>query len=140
MTLKNIDICDIIILNKQTADGASDTIEEKAEGSFRQKNGKSYIMYESVEEGLKTSSTIIASDSEVKIKRKGLINSEMLCRRNEKTKFTYNLPYGSMEIEVEAHTIENGFDDDGGRLHMAYTLCIQGEMYYNDMTIIINKR
>lgn len=138
--MKNIEIYDIIIKNRQTVDGHEDIIEEKAAGSFGSKNGKFYIMYESTEDGSKTSSVVIAFGKEVKIRRKGLINSEMLCREGEKTNFTYSLPYGSMEIEADTCTVENSLKDTGGSLHLVYTLCIQGEMYYNDTVITINKR
>lgn len=140
MTLKNIENYDITILNKQSSDGVTDNIEEKVVGSFRRKNGKSYIMYETEEEGSKTSSTVIAAENEVKIKRSGLINSEMLYRTDRNTSFEYKLPFGAMEMEIETHTIENHLTDNGGSLHLVYTLCIQGGKYYNDMTILIDKR
>lgn len=140
MTLKNIEKYDITILNRQSAEGTVDNIEEKAVGSFRRKNGKSYIMYENTEDGSKTSSTIIAAENEVKIKRSGLINSEMIYRAEAKTGFEYKLPYGTMEMEIETHKLENCFTDDGGKLHLVYTLYVQGGKYYNDMTILIDKR
>lgn|GEM_PF-5797083 len=140
MTLKNTDIYDITILNRQKTNDSADTIDEKTTGSFCRKNGKSYIMYKSVEDGAETLSTVIVGENEVKIRRRGIVNSEMLCRMGEKTRFMYALPYGNMEMENETLLIENGLSDNGGILHMVYTLYIQGEEYYNDMTIKINKR
>lgn len=140
MTLKNIDNYDITIYNNQKIDNDTDIIEEKCTGSFRIKNGKSYIMYKADEEGAKTSVTVIVSEDCVKIRRTGAVNSEMLYRTDRKTSFMYNLPYGSMSIDIETELIEAQLCDDGGEIRLVYVLIIQNERYYNDLKITVKKR
>ena len=65
MTLKNTDIYDITIYNRQIIDGRTDVIEEKNTGRYFLKNNKAYIMYENGG----VSSTVIADGDTVKIKR-----------------------------------------------------------------------
>lgn len=136
MTLKNTDIYDITIYNRQIIDGRTDVIEEKNTGRYCLKNNKAYIMYENG--GI--SSTVIADGDTVKIKRNGQISSDMLLKCGKKLPFMYRLPYGAMEMEAEASCIEAVFDENGGKLHAVYTLFVQGEEYYNDMEINIVKR
>lgn len=140
MTLKNIDNYDITIYNNQKIDNDTDIIEEKCTGSFRIKNGKSYIMYKAGQEGTKTSVTVIVSEDYVKIRRTGAVNSEMLYRTDRKTSFMYNLPYGSMSIDIETELIEAQLCDDGGEIRLVYVLIIQNERYYNDLKITVKKR
>ena len=136
--MKNIDNYDITIYNNQKID--NDIIEEKCTGSFRIKNGKSYIMYKAVQEGANTSVTVIVSENCVKIRRTGAVNSEMLYRTDRKTSFMYNLPYGSMSINIETELIEAQLCDDGGEIRLVYVLIIQNERYYNDLKITVKKR
>lgn len=140
MTLKNIDNYDITICNNQKIDNDTDIIEEKCMGSFRMKNGKSYIMYKSVQEENETSVTVIVSEDCVKIRRTGAVNSEMVYRTDRKTEFMYNLPYGSMSIDIETELIKAELCDDGGEIRLVYVLIIQNERYCNDLKITVKKR
>lgn len=138
--MKNIDNYDITIYNNQKIDNDTDIIEEKCTGSLHIKNGKSYIMYKAGQEGTKTSVTVIVSEDYVKIRRTGAVNSEMLYRTDRKTSFMYNLPYGSMSIDIETELIEAQLCDDGGEIRLVYVLIIQNERYYNDLKITVKKR
>lgn len=140
MTLKNTDNeYRIIVSNKQTIDGETDTIEEIAYGSYHEKNGKQYIMYKT-ENDDKVSSMIKLDGNEVQIKRSGSINSTMVYKAGTKRSFMYNLPYGTVELELETERITSNLAENGGTIEMLYTLSVQGEKYYNDMKITVVKR
>lgn len=140
MTLKNTDIYDITIYNKQTFDGREEVIEEKNEGSFIIKNKKVYILYKSTDDGVETSSMLTVSDDGVHLKKRGNVSSDMYYKRNAKTIFMYKLPFGSIEMEIDTVRIINALTEEGGNLRIVYTLTAQGEKYYNDMKITVSKR
>lgn len=141
MTLKNTDNeYRIIVSNKQTIDGETDTIEEIAYGSYHEKNGKQYIMYKTENDDDKVSSMIKLDGNEVQIKRSGSINSTMVYKAGTKCIFMYNLPYGTVEMELETERIISNLAENGGTIEMLYTLSVQGEKYYNDMKITVVKR
>ena len=136
MILKNTDNGYIIeVRNTQTIDGVKDVICESSRGSYYEKGGKKYIMYKSEEDGIVTSSVIIVTDGAVTIKRNGSARSNMMLDVRRKTVSPYYMPYGFMTIDVETEQIVSDLDNRGGTLRLKYVLTIQGEKYYNDMTI-----
>ena len=136
MTLKNTDCYDIIVVNRQTIDGESDSIEEKSSGKYFLSDRKKYIMYKTPE----TSTTIIISKDEIRIKRRGGINSDMLFRENTKTRFLYRVPYGSIEMSINTLEISDELSEEGGAVNLVYTLTAQSSEYYNNMKITVSKR
>lgn len=141
LTLKNTDNSyKITVINRQTTDGKTDTIEETACGSYYEKNGKQYIIYKSVNEGDTISSVIKIDGEEMVIKRSGSVSSSMTFRADRKSRFMYNLPYGSIEMEIDTQRLSTRFDEGGGTAKLMYTLTVQGEKYFNDMRITVVKR
>lgn len=141
MTLKNTDNeYRIIVSNRQTIDKETDTIEEIAYGSYHEKNGKQYIIYRTENDEDNVSSTIKVDGTEVIIKRSGSVNSKMVYKVDEKRRFLYKIPYGTIEMEIETQRIISNLDETGGTIELVYTLTVQGEKYFNDMKIKIMKR
>ncbi len=103
----------IIVQNKQTIDGETDVIEETASGQYHIKNGKQYIMYKTENEGDITSCMIKLDGNEIQIKRTGSINSLMVYRTGERRNFAYNLPYGTVEMELETERVISNLDENG---------------------------
>lgn len=130
----------ITVRNKQTIDGETDIIEEVATGQYHVKNGKQYIMYKTENEGDVTSSMIKLDGNEIQIKRTGSINSLMVYRAGTVRTFAYNLPYGTVEMELETKRLISNLDENGGEISLLYTLGVQGDKYYNDMKITVVKR
>lgn len=133
MILRNIKV-----INHQTIDRETDIIEEKGIGSYREKNGKYYIVYDVNSEENSSHVTVIVDGSIVKIKRSGeTAASEMVYDTERDTVFKYNTPYGSINMEIKTIRIHNGLTQDGGVLKIVYTLVMQGMSTYNDTEIII---
>lgn len=130
----------IIVCNKQTIDNETDTIEEIAYGNYREKDGKQYILYKTETNDDKISSMIKISSDEILIKRSGSVNSSIVYKVDEKRRFMYSLPYGSVEMEIETERIISKLDKDGGTIELVYALSVQGEKYFNDMKITVIKR
>lgn len=141
MTLKNTDNeYKIVVSNKQTIDGELDKIEEIAYGSYHEKNGKQYILYKTETDDDKVSSMIKLDGNELQIKRSGSINTTMIYKADTKRSFMYNLPYGTIEMELETHRLISNLGENGGSIELKYTLGVNGEKYLNNMKITVTKR
>ncbi len=141
MTLKNTDSKYIIkVTNKQTVDNQTDTITETAYGSFYEKNGKQYILYKTESEGDRTSVIIRIDRDFVSIKRSGAVETSMEYRIGAGRRFLYRMPYGTIEMELETQKILSDLTENGGRIELVYTLSIQGEKYFNNTEITVDKR
>ena len=128
----------IKVINHQTIDNDTDTIEEKGVGSCRSKGNKHYIIYDAISDGMKSHVTIIADSSTVRIRRSGAQSSEMLYDTSRKTAFSYSTPYGALEMEIKTIRIVNALESEN-RLRLVYTLTMQGQKTYNDTEIIIER-
>ena len=131
MTSKNTDVFRISVINRQMIDGEYDTVNESANGTFREKNGKFFIAYKN--SGI---TSMIKLDGEtLSVKRVGDIRSDMLFVRGESTSFEYGTKYGSMDMSIFTEDISCSFDRDGGMLKLRYLLMTGGDDIINDMTI-----
>lgn len=141
MTLKNTDSEYIIkVINRQKIDGEENIISEEAPCRFYEKNGKQYVLYTVEDDGEKTSVIIKIGRDIVSIKRSGTVNSNMEYIIGRKQNFLYKLPWGAVEMELETERIISSLTRGGGIIKLVYTLLSQGEKYFNNMEIIINKR
>lgn len=140
MTLKNTDKFYIEVCNKQTIDGETGTVEEKAVGSCDIKNEKVYIRYKTSEEGVQTLTTVIIDGDTATIKRSGAVSSVMVYRTGERTHFAYRMPYGTIAMEIYTKKLTSTFDENGGKLNICYTLFVQGEQYNNNTTVRVTGR
>lgn len=142
MTLKNTDDSyKIVVRNIQTIDGEQNVIEETALGSFREKNGKQYITYqtEETDESESVSSMLILDGDSLTIRRRGSTSSHMIYRAGHRHSFPYATPYGTIDMELETDRLISYLSEHGGEIELAYTLTIQGEKYFNNMKITVTK-
>jgi uncharacterized beta-barrel protein YwiB (DUF1934 family) len=137
----NSEMYKITVVNKQTVDTETNVIEEQADGSYTEKNGKIYIRYKSSSEDSGESSTLITIDNgTVTIKRFGASGSVMVYKKDKKTEFQYRTPYGIIPMELKTSKLVTAFDKDGGTLRICYTISVQGDKYFNDITIKVTGR
>ncbi len=142
MTLKNTDDSyKIVVRNIQTIDGEQNVIEETALGSFREKNGKQYITYqtEETDESGSVSSMLILDGDSLTIRRRGSTSSSMIYRAGHRHSFPYATPYGTIDMELETDRLISYLSEYGGEIELAYTLTIQDEKYFNNMKITVTK-
>lgn len=131
----------IVVRNIQTIDGEQNVIEETALGSFREKNGKQYITYqtEETDESESVSSMLILDGDSLTIRRRGSTSSHMIYRAGHRHSFPYATPYGTIDMELETDRLISYLSEHGGEIELAYTLTIQGEKYFNNMKITVTK-
>ena len=79
-----------------TMDEEDNDVEMVVRGDYYQKNGKHYILYEEVLEGMEETvkNVIKISDSSMDIIKKGAANSHMLFEKNKKNLSCYSTPWG----------------------------------------------
>ncbi len=134
----------IYLKTLQSADGEelTDEIELQTKGTFAQKNGKFYIVYEESElTGFEdTTTTIKVSGDAVSMTRKGKYNSRMEFRLGEKCLCSYNTPFGVIPVGVNPISVENNLSDEGGNLAIEYILDIDNRDYLtNRLKLTVDK-
>lgn len=111
----------------QTVDGESDVTELYTQGSFYEKNGSYYIVYEESETtGYEGCRTILKIDGEEKINmmRKGAVKTNLLIEKDARNIGYYGLPEGDLTIGVSAQKLQSRLDDNGGEVYFKYALDI----------------
>lgn len=133
MTLKNTDKFRMVVTDHQTIDGETDIISEAGTGSFREENGKWYIIYKTGE----VSVMLKVCGEKVHVKRSGEYGSVIDYIRGEKTSFSYTTPYGIMDMELYTKDIKYTMSMFGGVLVLEYQLYAGSGIIDNKMEIKI---
>ena len=101
-----------VILKISGLQFAGDTDNEPVEvitsGDYYKKNGKHYIIYDEVIEGIKepTKNIIKLNDSMLDITKRGATNVHMMFEKNKKNVSYYYTPYGSLLVGIDARNVE----------------------------------
>lgn len=122
----------------QWQDGEKSETELLTKASYRRENGVDIISYEDTSAtGFEGSVTTIKTDGckSATIIRAGSANSVLSLEIGRKHFCQYGTPYGSLQIGVYTHTINNTIERDG-RLYMKYTLDLNSA-YLSDNEIIM---
>ena len=88
----------ITISGIQTIDGeVNDPIETVTPGEYYFRNGKHYILYDEVQEGVPgvTKCMIKIGEDAVDLSKKGNAGGHMSFQKDKKTRTSYQTPYGS---------------------------------------------
>ena len=98
----------ITICGIQKRDGETDEpIETVTPGEYYFRNGKHYILYEEVQEGIAevTKCMIKIGDDSVDLSKKGASGVHMIFQRDKKTRTSYQTPYGSLMLGFDSKMI-----------------------------------
>lgn len=123
----------------QSVHGESTETELLTKGFYEINNDSFLISYEDTEAtGFKGSITEISvkADRYASVIRSGSSSSDLIMERGKKHHCQYQTPYGAMDIGIYTHFIKNNLLDDGGTLHLKYTLDINSS-YMSDNEIIV---
>lgn len=123
----------------QSVHGESTETELLTKGFYEINNDSFLISYEDTEAtGFKGSVTEISvkADRYASVIRSGSSSSDLIMERGKKHHCQYQTPYGAMDIGIYTHFIKNNLLDDGGTLHLKYTLDINSS-YMSDNEIIV---
>lgn len=110
--------------------GDEEAIEVVTPGNYYCKNGKHYVIYDEVMEGMhgtiKNRIKITGTDS-VEIMKTGLSNTHMVFEKNKKNITYYQTPYGQMLIGVKTRNMEINVTEENIDVSVDYELDINYE-------------
>ena len=87
-------------------------------------------------EGTKT--TMIIKEKYFKLNRVGTTETNMEFEKNTQSVSLYKTPFGAMSVIVDTKDIEINMDDNGGTIHILYTLNVEGQqLIETDLNVII---
>ena len=115
----------ITICGIQKRDGETDEpIETVTPGEYYFRNGKHYILYEEVQEGIAevTKCMIKIGDDSVDLSKKGASGVHMIFQRDKKTRTSYQTPYGSLMLGFDSKMIRVLESEDMIHLNLEYDL------------------
>ena len=117
----------ITISGIHVMDDAEDAdVEMMIRGDYYYKNGKHYILYDEVVEGLEGTirNVIKVSPSGMDIIKKGAANTHMQFEKNKKNLSCYVTPMGDMMVGIQASQIRIDEQPDSLTVAMEYSLDI----------------
>ncbi len=89
-------------------DDEDEPIEVITAGGYYKKNGKHYVIYDEVTEGLEgvTKNVIKIHKDGMDITKRGAANAHMIFEKNRKSVTYYQTPYGSLLIGIDAKKMQ----------------------------------
>lgn len=104
--------------------GGSDPIEMVTVGEYHYRNGKHFIKYDEVFEGLPgiTVNLIKVGDGAMEVRKKGATNVHMVFDPPKKNITFYHTPYGSIQMGIAATKVECREEEENIAIHVDYFL------------------
>lgn len=127
---RHIDIMTEPEENPEALESGRDAIEVVTPASYYCRDGKHYILYDEVLEGMagtiKNRIKITGTDT-VEIVKSGLSSSHMIFEKNRKNLTYYRTPYGQMLVGVNTRNMEVSVNDDRINVLVDYELDVNHE-------------
>ncbi len=113
----------------QMMDQDSDTIETISPGNYYLKNGKHYILYDEVTEGVEepTHNRIKIQPGYMELLKKGITNVHMVFEEGKKNQTYYYTPFGSLLIGIDARMVKISENAETISAEVEYALEINNE-------------
>ena len=125
-----------------TADEENEPIEVMTPATYYLKNGKHYVLYDEMVEGMLGSikNTIkITGDSKLEMKKSGITNTNMVFEKEKINVTQYDTPYGEMMVGVYTKDMKVDVTEDNIDVSIAYALDVNSEKVA-DCNIVMNIR
>lgn len=111
--------------NDTEVENEQDIIEMYTPGTYYQKDGKHYIFYEEMEEGvpgvIKTQIRVDGKDH-VEVIKKGALAMHMVYEGGKKNRGYYMTPYGRMNLGINTHEIHVEESEEHLDISVDYTM------------------
>ena len=114
------------LLPSGAPDGELERTEASYDGFFKISEGEYEISYSETSDSGKIVSTIVISESSVKLTRRGAIESDITFCEGVEDKSLYSLPPYSFDMVITTRKIRNNLTRDGGKLDIFYSMEIGG--------------
>ena len=123
-----------------TPDEENTPIEVITPATYYLKNGKHYVLYDEMVEGMLGSikNTIkITGDSKLEMKKSGITNTNMVFEKEKINVTQYDTPYGAMMVGVYTKDMKVDVEEDNINVSIAYALDVDSEKVA-DCNIVMN--
>lgn len=120
-------------------DDDAEPVEVVTPGEYYFKNGNHYLLFDEITEGFKetTHNMMKFHDGHLEVRKKGLIDVNMLYELNKKTMSYYNTPFGVMHMGIATTSFYKKVTKDEIELKIDYALEMN-ESFVADCSIFIN--
>lgn len=107
----------------------NDTIEIITPGTWYEKNGKQYLLYDEAigDSGELTHNTVKIWQDKVEVKKRGLVESHMTFECGKKNMANYMTPVGLIVLGLTTSAMEIREDEKELRIGITYSLEMNGE-------------
>lgn len=129
----------IRISGLQALDGETHDVEIITTGDYFFKNGKHYVIYDEVMEGLEGSvhNTVKITRNRMDIQKKGAIGSHMVFELDKKSQTRYATPLGDMVVDFTTTRIDLDEQEDNIKVLVDYSLGINYQ-HISDNSIMLD--
>ncbi len=127
---------------QRDADGEDTVIELVSQGSYYERNGVKYIIYNESAvtgmEGVKT--TIKIYPSSVIILRTGKIKVRHQYVLDRTDEALIETPLGELQMSIRTHELDIAIEDGRGHLHLGYDISFAGSWgFYNQLQVTLRE-
>lgn len=114
-----------------SVDGETDDpIEVMTPGQYFLKNGKHYVLFDEVMEGVEGTikSTLKFSEKQVELHRKGAASTRMVFQKDREHLVIYQTPMGPLSISLYTDDIQMDVEENEMNLEIRYSLKAEDQM------------
>ena len=119
--------------------GDAERTENSVEGFLHLYDGGALLTYSEESEGGRTDSEIELTENDVRVRRKGAIESELVFSEGGAHTSIYKIPPYAFEATVTTKKIRRNLTEDGGRIDLFYVMSIGGADRSARMNVWISK-
>ena len=119
----------VSVKGTQVIDGDSDSVEVITSGTWYEKNGKQYLLYEETYEQMQvtTKNTLKITPDLVEVSKKGAISSKMVYERGKKHMSNYTTPMGLIVLGITTKDIFVEADAEKLQVEIRYAMEMNGQ-------------
>lgn len=116
-----------------------DPVEVLSPGQYYFKNGKHYVVYDEVMEGIDgvVKSTLKFTEDQVELFRSGAASARMVFQKQQEHMAVYQTPMGPLSISLYTEDIISDFREERMNLEIIYSLKTEGIMI-TESTVRLN--
>ncbi|MDO4649426.1 MAG: DUF1934 domain-containing protein [Eubacteriales bacterium] len=109
--------------------GEDEPVEIVVPGEYYFRNGSHYLRYEEIldDSGKPTINYIKMSDKGMEVRKKGLVNVQMVFERNKKNMAFYTTPFGTLQMGIAATNLQMNALENRLHMHVDYALDLNDE-------------
>ena len=124
----------VSVKGTQFIDNESDSIEVITSGTWYEKNGKQYLLYEESYEEVQvtTKNTLKISPELIEVSKKGVVSSKMIYELGKKHMSNYMTPMGMIVLGITTGDIFVEADADTLRVEIRYAMEMNGQFVSNN--------